>query len=83
MAYTFSMKPVIVDCPYCGGTGKVETDTSIGMRWRQRRVEAGVSLRQAAYVMQISPAYLSDLELGRRGWNTGIERRYEQALKQI
>jgi predicted transcriptional regulator len=73
----------MIDCPHCGGKGKIESDGSVGLRWRKRRLSSGLSLRRLAYYMQISPAYLSDLELGRRGWNTGLERRYERALLDI
>jgi predicted transcriptional regulator len=74
------MKTMMTKCPTCQGAGVIETDASIGQRLRNRRVARKVSLRQLAYQMQISPPYLSDLELGRRGWSTGLQRRYEDAL---
>jgi ribosome-binding protein aMBF1 (putative translation factor) len=45
---------------------------------RKARIKRGISLRNLAGRMGITPGYLSDLELGRRNWT---ERRFQQAKK--
>lgn len=67
-------------CPHCNGTGKIPDDRDMGARKRAERVEAGVSLRMMAYRMGVSPAYLSDLELGRRRWGAKQIERFADAL---
>lgn len=47
---------------------------------RIKREKSGKSLRETAALMEISPAYLSDLELGRRWWNADLIARYKAAL---
>ncbi len=48
---------------------------------RRERKAAGVSLRSIAKAMKLSAPYVSDLELGRRGWNHELLMRYSSALK--
>lgn len=52
-----------------------------GLEMRQMREKKRVSLRDMAKRLDISAPYLSDLELGRRGWNTDLMERYKNALK--
>lgn len=68
-------------CPRCGGTGTVPDPAYHGEQARQRRIKAGVTLRQIAKRMGLSVGYLSDLELGRRGWSEGLTQRYIKALR--
>jgi transcriptional regulator with XRE-family HTH domain len=51
-----------------------------GSEIRRLRVAAGISLRRLALLLQVSAPFLSDMELGKRGWSP---ERFEQAQKQI
>jgi len=53
----------------------------IGAGMREARTASGVSGRQLAARLQCSPAYVSDLELGRRCWTPEKLRWYRDALK--
>ncbi|MCS6759585.1 MAG: helix-turn-helix transcriptional regulator [Candidatus Devosia euplotis] len=46
--------------------------TPLGARIRQLRAESGISLKQMAAALNVSSAYLSALEHGRRGKPTGF-----------
>ena len=46
--------------------------TPLGARLRQLRSERGVTLKQMAAALRVSPAYLSALEHGRRGVPTWL-----------
>jgi len=48
---------------------------------RTMRETAEVSLRSVAKTMGITPAYLSDLERGRRAWNDKLCKRFQEALR--
>lgn len=52
----------------------------IGAEMRQARKASGVSGRQLAARLQCSPAYVSDLELGRRCWTPEKLRWYRDGL---
>lgn len=52
----------------------------IGSEMLEARKAAGVSVRQLAARMQCSPAYVSDLELGRRCWTKEKLRWYVDSL---
>lgn len=54
-------------CSRCGGTGREMDWRDLGRRVRAAREKAGLSLRSVAARVGCSPAYLSDLEHGRRG----------------
>lgn len=58
------VETVTQSCPRCGGSGKhTEIDHE---SLRAVREEAGVTLRAFAEQAGLSPAYISDVELGRR-----------------
>ena len=66
-------------CRKCKGTG-IEPD---GRQFRLIRLEKGISLRALARCLGISPAYLSEMETGKRLLN---DRRAEvilEALKRL
>lgn len=67
-------------CEHCNGTGKVFDDAAVGEEMRRMREDAGVSLREMARYLSLSPAYVSDLELGRRRWSTAKVVAYQGAL---
>lgn len=67
-------------CPRCGGSGVVADDRVVGAALRAKREGFGRSLRDQARAMAVSPAYLSDLELGRRTWRGELIERYEESL---
>jgi transcriptional regulator with XRE-family HTH domain len=70
-----------LDCPKCGGTGKIPDQKSIGDEMRQLRIHAGISLRSAASKMGFSASYLSDLENGHRNWDEGLVEAFKEAIK--
>lgn len=47
---------------------------------RAARIKARLSLRRVATAMGYSAPYVSDLEKGRRSWNTDLWSRYEAAI---
>lgn len=51
-------------CPTCNGEGQIRRVD--GTAIRRRRQESDISLRAMALKLEISPAYLSDMELGKR-----------------
>jgi transcriptional regulator with XRE-family HTH domain len=51
-----------------------------GQMVRDARENAKISLRKLAGAMKITPPYLSDMELGRRGFN---EERFTKAMTLI
>lgn len=56
-------------CPECSGAGIVHDSVQIGEMLRKTRIDSGISLRELARRMDLSAAYVSDLELGRRAWS--------------
>lgn len=73
------MKTVI--CPTCEGSGRLPDQRDIGRAMRARRVKADLSLREVARRMALSAAYVSDLELGKRGWRAKVTMAYGEALR--
>ena len=49
---------------------------------RNKRIVRKLSLREVAIRMEVSAAYLSDLELGRRNWDEAKIEAFNKALKQ-
>lgn len=52
-----------------------------GAEMRSKREKAKLSLRSIATKLGVSPAYLSDLELGRRAWTEERAQAFLAALK--
>ena len=73
------MKPT--PCKRCNGTGDEPDQKTIGSMLRAKRISKGRSLRVVADLMRKSAPYISDLELGRRQWNSGLIADFEKALK--
>lgn len=71
-----TMKDGLKKCNKCGGTGTVVDPVYVGGNMRKFRKDAGKSLRSVAKAMGLSVGYLSDLELGRRGWNTSLQKAF-------
>lgn len=67
-------------CGRCGGKGWVEGHSAL--RAKRLRIKKA-TLRSVARLMNASPAYLSDLERGKRNWNADLVSRFEVALEQI
>ena len=65
-------------CPKCNGTGQVINNELLGSKYRSYREQNNITLRKFAYQMDISVQYLSDLERGRRNWNTKQIKLFEQ-----
>lgn len=62
-------------CKTCGGTG--EKITAVQML--TLRQVSGLSQKDCAAAMGISASYLSDLEKGKRDWNTDLFERAKKA----
>ena len=67
-------------CPRCGGVGLVHDDRQVGRALRKLRVAASISLRDMARHLDLSPSYISDLELGRRTWREKLVTEYLKYL---
>jgi len=67
-------------CPKCDGTGSVLDPRLQGQQMRSLRVKKQISLREIAKRTGLSAPYISDLERGRRDFNTDLIQRYKQAL---
>lgn len=63
-------------CPTCNGFSAVTRVSGAGIR--SIREASGWSLRQMARELRISPAYLSDMELGRRQMSEETAKRIIQ-----
>lgn len=63
-------------CPTCGGTGKVID----ALKLRNSRISRKLRLVDVAKKMGIGPSYLSDLENGRRDWNTDLLSAFNKAI---
>jgi len=65
-------------CPTCGGTGEVIN----ALELRNTRISRKLRLIDVAKKMGIGPSYLSDLENGRRDWDTDLLIAFKRAIKQ-
>lgn len=69
-------------CPACAGSGKLP-GAGTGAVLRAEREAAGVSLALAASAMEISSAYLGDLERGNRDWSNMRVEQFRRVLKEV
>lgn len=67
-----------VECPRCQGHGTLTVYR--GAYYRTMRKRKGLSLREVARRLNISAAYLSDLELDRRAIREAIAERLDGVL---
>ena len=51
--------------PHAGGAGAPDSGTSVGARLRERRGELGLSLRELARRLEVSPSLVSQIETGK------------------
>lgn len=73
-------------CPMCSGAGEVIDPVKIGEVLRDERENAHIGLRAMARALSLSSAYLSDLELGRRGkdyWTEDHIALYRQTIETL
>jgi Ribonuclease G/E len=68
-------------CPRCNGKGVITDDAQTGRRMRTLRESKKISAREVARRTGFSAAYICDLELGRRIWNTKVTELYLEALR--
>lgn len=68
-------------CKRCSGSGVEPDHKAIGLQARVSRLAAEITLTEIAYRLGFSKGYLSDLELGRRQWNSDLNDRYLKALQ--
>jgi predicted transcriptional regulator len=73
--------PETIVCPNCEGCGEIDNPIWRGREMRRQRDEAAKTLSEVANSMHFSKGYLSDLELGRRAWNSNLIAAYEKALR--
>lgn len=69
-------------CVRCGGHGKLPNHRC-GEILRGEREEAGLSRATVASAMDISEAYLGDLERGNRDWTNEKVDAFRQAVKEL
>lgn len=67
-------------CPHCGGTGEVWYDERAGALLRGMRERTGLTAKDVAARLGISPQYLSDLERGRRRWTPALVGAFQDTL---
>lgn len=70
-----------MECPLCGGAGKVEDPRFEGERWRSLRLAASLTAKELARRIGWTDSYIVDLELGRRRWTEKKRKRFMGALK--
>lgn len=75
MARSPAIKRLPIPCSRCGGSGRAWTTDPATLR--ARREWAGLSLREFARRIGFTPAYISDVELGRRNATDAIVAQYE------
>lgn len=63
-------------CPHCLGVGRKIDRVAAGVRMRQIREAANLSLVDMGRIMKKSKQYLSGLENGRKRWNTKLIEQY-------
>ena len=68
-------------CHRCGGSGLEPDDRAVGREMRDLRERRGLTLRQLAARLELSPAYISDLERGNRHWHKGMTDSFKSALR--
>ena len=69
-------------CEWCDGSGRLPARNT-GVVLRAERQAAGVSLALAASGMEISPAYLGDLERGNRDWSNAKVTQFRRVIKEL
>lgn len=70
-------------CHECGGCGTECDPSAIGALLRNEREIGRISLREVAKQMGYTPAYLSDLEHGRRAWRSELQDAFVAALQTL
>lgn len=70
----------MIPCPRCGGKGEILEDKAVGAEMRAARKKAGLTLWVVGRRLGWSAAYVSDLELGKRGWTAERQRTYLEAI---
>ena len=68
-------------CRRCNGTGVEPDQVATGQAMRALREQKNLSQTLVAKRLHVSKSYLSDLELGRRGWHSKIQERFLESLK--
>ncbi len=67
-------------CPRCGGSGQVDDPAEQGKKMRELRLAKKLSLKEVARRMNLTAAYISDMELGRRNWRAELVEKYNRAI---
>jgi len=68
-------------CTHCAGTGRMASDKQAGNVLRRERGD--VSLRRIAKEMKFSPAYICDIEHGKRRITRMLAERYVSAVRRV
>lgn len=77
-----ALKIKLVDCEYCGGTGKQPAEDA-REQLRTAREKAGVSMRSLATAMGVSYGYLGDIERGNRKLTPLLAVKYSAKLEEL
>lgn len=70
----------LLKCPKCKGSGVIPNPYVFGLKARQLRKGMQISLREISRRMGISATHLSDLERGKRQWNSRLEALFMECL---
>ena len=68
-------------CHCCRGTGQENDHVAIGKNLRKLRESKGIKQLYVAEKLNVSQAYLSDLEAGRRRWSEVMIKSYKQVVE--
>lgn len=69
-----------IKCQKCKGAGAIENPAYVGQFFRKRREAKDIGLRELARRMKISPAYLSELEHGKRRWSKKLKNSFMENI---
>ncbi len=67
-------------CARCGGKGRQIDQVKFGQEMRDLREAKRIKLSWVAAKLGFSPAYISDLEKGKRAWNPRLISSFKSAV---
>lgn len=73
--------PRIIQCPQCGGIGSIRNPPVEGAYIRRGREAAGISLRELARRLGISPGHMCHIEKGRRGMSDALYTKIQREIR--
>lgn len=74
------MKIKTMPCQNCNGTGRIVDPRSFGASLRASRERVGLTLREMARRLSLSPPFVSDVEQGRRSFSEQNLEKYQTVI---